>query len=127
VRTTTRYLLWLFAFAAATATVYWLVTGEPAGTLLLLFFGLMPLTVAAYGIRHGALRERSLQDDPDASPQQAAGQEVGTFPTTSAWPIFLVAGAIVVGASLVYGLLLLPPGLGLTALAIVGLMRESRH
>jgi hypothetical protein len=127
VSTTTKYLLWLFAFASGTGTVYWFITGEPAGTLLLWFFGLMPLVVAGYAIRHGAFRDRPLQDDPDATPQLARGEEVGTFPAASAWPIFLVIGTIVVGGSLVYGLLLLPPGLALMAWSILGLMRESRH
>ncbi|MGH2578637.1 MAG: hypothetical protein ACRDG9_12940, partial [Actinomycetota bacterium] len=57
---------------------------------------------------------------------RAAGQELGTFPAASVWPLVLVLGSIAVGASLVYGLLLLPVGLGVTALAVLGLMRESQ-
>jgi hypothetical protein len=37
-----------------------------------------------------------------------------------------VLGVIVTGASLVYGLLLLPVGLLVGAIAVLGLMRESR-
>jgi hypothetical protein len=40
--------------------------------------------------------------------------------------VFLVLGVIVTGASLVYGLLLLPVGMALVAWAIAGLARESR-
>jgi hypothetical protein len=51
---------------------------------------------------------------------------VGSFPEASIWPVFLVLGVIVTGAALVYGLLLLPVGLAIWAVAVVGLVRESR-
>ena len=125
-RTATWMMLALFAFGAISGTIYWFVTYEPAGTFLLWSFSLMSLVVAGYLVVHGAVRARSLEDDPDATPDRAAGQEVGTFPAASAWPLVLVLGSITVGASLVYGLLLLPVGLAVTALAVLGLMRESR-
>lgn len=118
-------LLALFAFGAISGTIYWFVTFEPAGTLLLWSFSLMPLIVAGYLLLHGAAQARTLEDDPDATPDRAAGQELGPFPAASIWPVVLVLGSITVGASLVYGLLLLPVGLGITALAVLGLMRES--
>jgi hypothetical protein len=119
-------MLALFTFGAISGTIYWFITYEPAGTLLLWSFSLMPLIVAGYLFIQGGARERWLEDDPDASPDRAAGQEVGTFPAASVWPLVLVLGSIAVGASLIYGLLLLPVGLGVTALAVLGLMRESR-
>ena len=119
-------LLALFAFGAISGTIYWFVTYEPAGTLLLWSFSLMPLIVAGYLVLHGGLRVRTPADDSEATPDRAAGQELGTFPAASAWPLVLVLGSITVGASLVYGLLLLPVGLAVTALAVLGLMRESQ-
>jgi hypothetical protein len=126
VRTAAWMMLALFAFGAISGTIYWFVTYEPAGTFLLWSFSLMPLIVAGYLMLHGGVRARSLEDDPDASPDQAAGQELGTFPAASAWPLVLVLGSIAAAASLVYGLLLLPVGLAVIALAVLGLMRESR-
>lgn len=125
-RTATWMMLALFAYGAISGTIYWFVTYEPAGTLLLWSFSLMPVIVAAYLVFQGAARERTLGDDPDATPDRAAGQDLGPFPAASTWPVVLVLGSITVGASLVYGLLLLPVGLGVTALAVLGLMRESR-
>lgn len=125
-RTAAWMMLALFAFGAISGTIYWFVTYEPAGTLLLWSFSLMPLIVAGYLLLHGGTRVGTLEDDPDASPDRAAGQEIGTFPVASAWPLVLVLGSIVAAASLVYGLLLLPVGLALIALAVLGLMRESR-
>jgi multisubunit Na+/H+ antiporter MnhC subunit len=119
-------MLALFAFGAISGTIYWFISYEPAGTFLLWSFSLMSLVVAGYLVLHGAVRARSLEDDPDATPDRAAGHEVGTFPAASAWPLVLVLGSITVGASLVYGLLLLPVGLAVTAVAVLGLMRESR-
>jgi cytochrome c oxidase subunit IV len=119
-------MLALFAFGAISGTIYWFVTYEPAGTLLLWSFSLMPLIVAGYLLLPGGERARTLEDDPDASPDRTAGQELGTFPVASAWPLVLVLGSIAAAASLVYGLLLLPVGLAVIALAVLGLMRESR-
>jgi Cytochrome c oxidase subunit IV len=126
VRTTAWMMLALFAFGAISGTIYWFVTYEPAGTILLWSFSLMPLIVAGYLVLHGGVRIRTPADDPEATPDRAAGQELGTFPAASTWPVVLVLGSITVGASLVYGLLLLPVGLGAMALAVLGLMRESR-
>jgi hypothetical protein len=126
VRTAVWMMLALFAFGAISGTIYWFVTYEPAGTLLLWSFSLMPLIVAGFLVLHGGIRARTLEDDPDASPERAAGQELGTFPVASAWPLVLVLGSITAAASLVYGLLLLPVGLAVIGLAVLGLMRESR-
>jgi hypothetical protein len=120
-------MLALFAYGAIVGTIYWFVTYEPAGTLLLWSFSLMPVIVAGYLVRHGSVRARTLEDDPEATPEKAAGQELGTFPSASTWPVVLVLGSIAVGTSLVYGLLLLPVGLGVMLLAVLGLMRESQR
>ena len=119
-------MLALFAFGAISGTIYWFVTYEPAGTFLLWSFSLMPLIVAGYLVLHGGVRARAMEDDSDASPERAAGEELGTFPVASVWPLVLVLGSIAAAASLVYGLLLLPVGLGAMALAVLGLMRESQ-
>jgi hypothetical protein len=127
VKIATWMMLALFAYGAISGTIYWFVSYEPAGTFLLWSFSLMPLIVAGYLSIQGGVRARTLEDDPDASPARAAGQGLGTFPAASVWPLVLVLGSIGVGASLVYGLLLLPVGLGVTALAVLGLMRESQN
>jgi hypothetical protein len=126
VRTAGWMMFALFAYGIVVGTIYWFVTYEPAGTVLLWSFSLMPVIVAGYLVRHGSVRAETLEDDPEATPEKAAGQELGTFPSASTWPVVLVLGSIAVGAGLVYGLLLLPVGLGVMLLAVLGLMRESR-
>jgi len=66
------------------------------------------------------------EDDPSASADTVAGEDLGTFPTATAWPEFLVLGVIATGASLIYGLIMLAVGLPLLAWAVIGLARESR-
>ncbi|HVD70591.1 MAG TPA: cytochrome c oxidase subunit 4 [Actinomycetota bacterium] len=121
-----RYFALLAAFGLGLGTIYWFLTYEVVGAVVLWCFGLMPLIVATWWWRQGTDPATEASDDPEASPSDAAGKTVGSFPLASGWPIFLVLGVIVTGASLVYGLILAPAGAALLLWAIVGLARESR-
>jgi Cytochrome c oxidase subunit IV len=125
-RTATKYLLILAAFAFLLGTVYWFVTYEVAGSVLLWALSLLPIIVAAYALRHGAFSDERTEDDPNATPAASSGTAIGSFPMGTAWPIFFVLGVVVTGAGLVYGLLLVPAGVVLIGWAVLGLMRESR-
>jgi cytochrome c oxidase subunit IV len=127
VKTATWLLALLTAFGLGIGTIYWFLTYEWAGSMLLWGLGAMAWIVAAWSWRRGSMRGSLRADDPDARPGDAAGEGVGSFPTSSAWPLFLTLAVIVVGAALVYGVILLPLGLGLLGLAVLGLMRESRN
>jgi hypothetical protein len=121
-------LLWLLSgFALALGTLYWFLTYEATGAVLLWVLGLMPLIIASWIWRHGLVGARLAEDESEADPGARAGEVVGSFPLVSAWPIFAVLGVIAAGASLVYGLILLVPGFALLAYAIFGFMRESRN
>ena len=122
----TRFLIFLGVFAAVLATIYWFITYEVVGAVLLLSFACMPAIAAVYAIRHGAMRDRRSEDDPQADPRAQAGEVLGPFPSESVWPLFLVLGTIAIGASLIYGLILLPLGVALFVWSIVGFARESR-
>jgi hypothetical protein len=126
VRTWIRYLWGLSAFAFGLGTIYWFITYEWTGAVLLWAMSLMPSIVAMWATRHGLARSGAEEDDPEADPGASAGTSVGSFPLTTGWPVVLVLGVVVVGAGLVYGLILLPAGVGLMGWAIFGLMRESR-
>jgi hypothetical protein len=127
VRTVSRLLWVLSGSALALGTLYWFLTYEATGAVLLWALGLMPLIVASWIWRHGLVGAHLAEDDPEADPEAHAGESVGSFALVSAWPIFVVLGVITAGASLVYGLILLVPGVALLAYAIYGLVRESRH
>lgn len=96
------------------------------GSIALWFLGIMPAIVALWWRRSGLSPAVRSADDPDAGPASSAGESLGSFPVSTAWPVFLVLGVVVTGASLVYGLLLLPVGATLVVWAIAGLARESR-
>ena len=55
-----------------------------------------------------------------------AGEDLGSFPLESTWPVFLVLGVLLSLAALVYGVFLLPIGCALVIWSVLGLMRESR-
>jgi hypothetical protein len=126
VSTATRLFIVLGVFAFGLGVVYWLITGEAVGTILLLAFACTPAIIVGYAIMHGSLRDRGRDDDPDADPSDAAGEVLGPFPAETVWPVFLVLGTIAIGASLIYGLILLPVGVALFLWSIVGFTRESR-
>jgi Cytochrome c oxidase subunit IV len=128
VRTVVKVFAVLGAFGLIVALIYWLITDERTGTLLLVSFGLMPLIVVGWMLFRGAAVDAAIQraDDPRATPTDAPGEILGSFPTATMWPAALVLGVVVTGAGLVYGLLLVPIGVAIGAVAIVGLMRQSR-
>lgn len=125
-RTATKYFIALAGFGFGFGTLYWFLTHERAGSILLWSLGLTALVIAAWVIRRRAFDGIGPQDAEDASPKDGAGESVGSFPEASIWPVFLVLGVIVTGVAVVYGLLLLPVGLAIWAVAVVGLVRESR-
>jgi Cytochrome c oxidase subunit IV len=127
VRTWGRLFLALVVFAEGLGTVYYVVSDhEWAGSVLLWTLGLMPAIVWLYAARRGAFRQAMAQDDPAADPSAGAGEDLGSFPSRTIWPVFLALGVIVTGAAFVYGLILLPLGIAIGWSAVVGLMRESR-
>jgi hypothetical protein len=120
-----RYLWILGIFGLGLGTLYWFLSYEVVGAVALWFFGVMPLIVATWWTLRGNDAAVSASDDPEASPQDRAGHAVGSFPLVTAWPVFLAMGVIVIGASLVYGLILLPVGAALLVWALIGLARET--
>jgi hypothetical protein len=119
------YFLGLGVFELVVGVVYWLVTNEAAGTVLFLTVGLTPLVIGGYALGSGYLRDPLPQDDPQADPADSAGDEVGAFSSGTGWPLVLALGVIVLGASLVYGTVLMPIGVALIGWAMLGLVRES--
>ena len=126
-----RILAGTAAFGLVVGAIYWFLSYEAAGTTLLLGLGIAPLILAVYVEREQA-RDRPEdgsplpEDLPDARPEDAAGEEVGSFPAESAWPIALAGASVLVLGGVVYGPALLVLGLLGGTVAVMGLMRESR-
>ena len=126
-KTWARYFMAYAAFGLILGTIYYLWTQEWAGSVLLWTMGLMPAIVVAYASRRGVFRTQLPEDDPAADPREAAGEDLGEFQGASAWPLITARAAVMLGAAVVYGLILLPVGVALLGWAVIGLMRESRH
>jgi hypothetical protein len=127
VRIVFRLLVGLGAFGLGLGTIYWFLTYEVTGSVLLWTFGSMPLIVAAWihrRLRAGTASTSS--DDPEATPADDTGELVGSFPVGSVWPLFLALALLALGGALVYGAILVPLGALLVTFAVLGLMRESR-
>ena len=126
--TLTKTFLVVAAYLVAIAAVYWFVTSEDAGTLLLLGSAATLALVGVFLARRGALGREppAPEDDPAADVRAVAGTPIGSFPFSSSWPIVLVGGVVLLGLGVLYTAILLPLGAVIVATAVVGLMRESR-
>lgn len=121
--TAAKIFLGAAAFGAAVGGLYWVVAGEPAGTVLLAFFGVAPLIAAVYLWRGARSGPPPPEDRPDADPG-GASIELGTFATESAWPVIFAGASLLVGVGFVFGIWLLLPAAALFVVATVGLVRE---
>ena len=112
-------------FGLVLGTVYWYVSHEHAGTVLLLLMGAAPMIIAWFLWRR-TRRRAYPEDDPDADYAAGAGDELGSFSTGSLWPFVMGIGVLIGLEGFIYGIWLLVGGLLLFASATVGLMQESR-
>lgn len=123
-RTSVRFLVFAGVFGLVVGAVYWFLSAEQAGTVLLIMMGAAPLLIAGYLIWR-AWNSRLAEDRPDANPEDAAGEPLGHFSTGSLWPFVMAVGVIVGIEGFVYGRWLLYLGVALFAGAVIGLMQES--
>lgn len=112
------------AFFAVTASIYWFVSYEHAGTTMLATsvpaFTFIGLWLWFQNRRHDPRPE----DDGDARPADGA-EDLGYFPASSAWPFVLSAGAVVLANGLVFGPPIAVLGILLTVAGVFGYAREA--
>jgi hypothetical protein len=112
-------------FVVVSGAIYWFTSYEPAGTVMLLAglgLGVMP---GAFLVWRSMVGSVPAEDRGDAEMGDGAGR-VGTFPTSSVWPVVLAGGAALTGVGLVFGLWSALPGLVFVAIAFVGATLQSR-
>jgi hypothetical protein len=118
----------LFAGAAffftVTTAIYWFVSYEDAGTTML---GASVPAFAMIGLwlwfQHRN-RDSRPEDSGEASPADAA-EDLGYFPASSAWPVVLSAGAVVLANGLVFGPPIAVIGVLLMVAGVFGYVREA--
>jgi hypothetical protein len=125
VRTESRFLIGAGAFGAFVGIVYWFLSYEQAGFVMLLFMGLASSFIGGYLLwkMHSVSRA---EDDPDADHAASAGVVAGRFSAGSIWPLVMALGLVSATQGLVFGVWLSLFGITLFVWATVGLMLESR-
>ncbi len=124
-RTELKFLAFSGAFGLGVGAVYWFVSYERTGTVLLLLMGVSAAFMGAYLLARG-IRSARPEDDPRAEHGRETGMPVGYFHAKSIWPFVMAVGATAGAIGLVYGIWLAVPVAILFAAATVGMMRESR-
>ncbi|HJR44793.1 MAG TPA: cytochrome c oxidase subunit 4 [Actinomycetota bacterium] len=125
-----RFFLRIAIFTIVITTIYWFVSYEEAGTLLLggiiasaaIFMGLM--LVAVRGARSGRKTPKSLLGFDETGPERPLELTEDVFPALSPWPIVLSLGVTLVGVGLIYGAWLWIPGAALSLTAAWGWLTE---
>jgi hypothetical protein len=119
-----RLFLGAAVFFTVTASAYWFVSYEDAGTTMLgasvPAFALVGVWLWSQSRRHGPRPE----DDGEGRPADAA-EDLGYFPSSSAWPFVLSAGAVVLANGLVFGPPIAVIGMLLMLAGVFGYAREA--
>ncbi len=115
-----------YGFGIVLATIYGLTTREPAGVLLLGFFGFG--LAFATGYLYFAERKSKLgSDDPEMRMSDVVGERIGVVTTeTPRPPVFALGGGLVL-LGVAFHPVLLIMGLGFIAIASFGFITESSH
>ena len=124
-RTESRFLLGAGSFGVLVGVVYWFLSYEDAGFVMLAFMGLASALIGGYLLYRGSATRRA-EDDPDADYGAYAGEEVGRFSTGSIWPLVMGIGTALALQGFIFGAWLLGFGLVVFAWAVIGFMLESR-
>jgi hypothetical protein len=114
-RVQARMFLGIALFMAVIGVVYWFASYEPAGTTML---GLSSSLAAVCGIY---LLVQSESGEP------AHVEEPHYLPHSSVWPFGVGVGALLAVNGLIVGVGYAIPGLVVLAVAIVGLVSQSRR
>jgi len=118
-----RLFLGAAGFFTITASAYWFITYEHAGTAMLgasvPAFAMVALWLA-FQARKAPSRP---EDDPEA--RITPDDDLGYFPSSSAWPFVLSAGAVVLANGLVFGAPLAVVGVMLMVAGVFGYAREA--
>jgi hypothetical protein len=120
------FLLFLAAFGAAIAAIYWWLSYDDGGGIMLVGFALLGLLPGSYYLWWTKRMGKRPEDDPNADGADGAGF-IGYFPGASIWPFVLGAGALSISLSLVFGFWTAVFGFFLAISAVIGVIVESRH
>ncbi|MEY2454551.1 MAG: hypothetical protein QOD92_4125 [Acidimicrobiaceae bacterium] len=116
-RVQARIFLGIATFMAVIGTVYWFASYEPAGTTML---GLSSALAAVCGV----YLRMQIEDNEGGA---AHAHEAQYLPHSSVWPFGIGVGALLAVNGLIVGVGFAIPGIVILAIAIVGLVSQSRR
>jgi hypothetical protein len=109
----------------ATAALYWVLTHEDAGAVMLALGGVALALVGGWlALAASRLDGPRPEDRSDAEPADGA-EEVGYFPSSSIWPFVGACGVVVLAVGLVFGVWLSLFGGILVGIATLGYAVEA--
>ena len=114
-QTQARIFLGIAAFMAVIGVVYWFASYEPAGTTMLALSAALAAVCGVY---------LQVQSEHETTEPQA---EEHYLPHSSVWPFGIGVGALLAANGLIVGFGYAIPGLVVLAIAIVGLISQSRR
>ena len=120
------FLLFLAAFGAAIAAIYWWLSYDDGGGIMLVGFALLGTLPGLYYLWWSHRMGQRPEDLNEATPASGAGF-VGYFPGASIWPFVFGMGALCVALALVFGFWTAIFGFFLAISAVIGIVVESRH
>lgn len=120
------FLIAIGVFFGIISVVYWFLSYEDAGFLMLIGSALLGLLPGSYYLWWSYKMKPQPDDDPDATVAEGAGA-VDSFPGSSIWPFLLGMGAMFAVLTFVFGLWMAPLAAALIVSAAVGVTVESRR
>lgn len=114
-------------FLGITCALYWFLSYEDAGTVMLLFGAAAYLMLGGYIVLQWTRRARlpRPEDKEDGDMADGAGEPLGFFPAASIWPAGIGLGAILVAIGLIWGTWYIVIGMIVLMGAIIGLAVEA--
>lgn len=119
-------LLAIGVFMGIVCGIYWFLSYETSGTMMLLGATLLGFVPGAYYFWWSRRMKPRPEDDASATQADGAGV-VAAFPSTSIWPFVIGLGAAAIALSLVFGIWTASIGFALGFAALLGVIRESRR
>ena len=118
-----RLFLGAAGFFSVTAAAYWFITYEHAGTAMLgasvPAFAMVALWLAFQA------RKAPPRPEDDGEAPITADDDLGYFPSASAWPFVLSAGAVILANGMVFGPPIAVVGAILLVAGVFGYAREA--
>lgn len=112
------------AFFSLTGGIYWFVSYEWAGSVMLGLAVLALLMVGGYLLLQARRYGLRPEDREDADPGDGA-EDLGYFPSSSIWPFLLGCGAVLVANAFVFGVFLGLFGALVILLGVLGYAAEA--